>query len=60
MLESDRTCHFIYGLLEKAVSKILLYINKFNDSYATEIANHFSMNQQTVQYHMEKLEALPF
>lgn len=48
---------YIYSLLGETVSKLLLYINKFNESYATEIANHFSMNQQTVMYHLEKLES---
>lgn len=47
---------YIYSLLGETVSKILLYIHKFNDSYTTEIANHFSMSQQTVRYQMERLE----
>ena len=38
------------------MSRILLYLIKFEDSYATEIARHFTMKQQTVQYHMDKLE----
>ncbi len=48
---------FIYCLLGETVSKILLYINRFSDSYATEIADHFSMNQQTIQYNVERLES---
>lgn len=47
---------FIYGLFGETVSKILLYIKRFGDSYATEIAKNFSLNQQTVQYNVEKLE----
>ena len=56
-MEEKYDLRFIYGVLGETVSKILLYISKFNDSYATEIAKHFSMNQQTVLYHMEKLES---
>jgi DNA-binding transcriptional ArsR family regulator len=48
---------FIYSLLGETVTKILLYIHRFNDSYPTEIARHFAMNQQTVVYQMEKLES---
>ena len=55
-MEEKYDLGFIYGLLGKTVSRILLYINRFNESYATEIANHFSMKQQTVLYHMGKLE----
>lgn len=47
---------FIFGLIGKSASKILLYIHRFSDSYATEIARHFAMNQQTVMHQMEKLE----
>lgn len=47
---------YIYALLGETVSKALLYIARFGDSYPTEIANNFSMNQQRVQYRMEKLE----
>jgi DNA-binding transcriptional ArsR family regulator len=47
---------FIYGLLGETVSKLLLYINRFKESYATEMAEHFSMSQQTVRYNAEKLE----
>ena len=56
-MEKKYDLGFIYGVLGETVSKILLYISKFNDSYATEIANHFFMNQQTILYHMEKLES---
>ncbi len=48
---------FIYALLGETVSRALLYIARFGDSYPTEIANNFSMNQQRVQYQMEKLES---
>lgn len=47
---------FIYTLFGETVSRILLYISRFGDSYPTEIANNFSMNQRRVQYRMEKLE----
>ena len=47
---------FIYALLGETVSRVLLYIARFGDSYPTEIANNFSMNQRRVQYRMEKLE----
>ena len=47
---------FIYGLFGETVSRALLYIARFGDSYPTEIANNFSMNQRRVQYRMEKLE----
>jgi DNA-binding transcriptional ArsR family regulator len=52
----DYDLTFLYGLLGETAANILLYINKFGDSYATEIARHFSMHQQTVSYQMEKLE----
>ena len=38
------------------MSRILLYLNTFEESYATELARNFTMKQQTVQYHMDKLE----
>ncbi|MCK4807187.1 MAG: winged helix-turn-helix transcriptional regulator [Candidatus Aegiribacteria sp.] len=47
---------FIYTLFGETVSRTLLYIARFGDSYPTEIANNFSMNQRRVQYRMEKLE----
>lgn len=47
---------FLYGLFGETATKILLYIHRYGDSYATEIARHFSMHQQTVLYQMEKLE----
>lgn len=47
---------FIYTLIGETVSRTLLYIVRFGDSYPTEIANNFSMNQRRVQYRMEKLE----
>ena len=47
---------FIYALLGETVSRTLFYIARFGDSYPTEIANNFLMNQQRVQYRMEKLE----
>ncbi len=47
---------FIYGLLGETVTKILLFVHRFNDSYPTEIARCFSLHQQTVMYQMEKLE----
>ena len=47
---------FIYTLLGETVSRTLFYIARFGDSYPTEIANNFLMNQQRVQYQMEKLE----
>ncbi len=47
---------FIYSLLGETVSRTLFYIARFGDSYPTEIANNFLMNQQRVQYQMEKLE----
>jgi predicted ArsR family transcriptional regulator len=49
---------FIYGLFGENVSIILLYLNRFNEAYATEIAKQFCINQQTVQYQMDKLETL--
>ena len=52
----DYDLGFIYSLFGETASKILLYINTFNESYATEIAGHFLMKQQTVRYHLEKLE----
>ncbi len=48
--------NFIYTLLGETVSRTLLYIARFGDSYPTEIAKNFSMNQQRVQYQMKKLE----
>lgn len=47
---------FLYGLFGETAAKILLYIHRYGDSYATEIARHFSMHQQTVLYQMDKLE----
>jgi len=47
---------FVYGLLGETATKVLLYLHRFNESYATEIANHFSMSQQAVMYQMDKLE----
>ena len=47
---------FLYTLFGETVSRTLLYIARFGDSYPTEIANNFSMNQRRVQYRMEKLE----
>lgn len=47
---------FLYTLFGETVSRTLLYIARFGDSYPTEIANNFSMNLRRVQYGMEKLE----
>ena len=47
---------FLYTLFGETVSRTLLYIARFGDSYPTEIANNFSMNLRRVQYRMEKLE----
>ena len=52
----DYDLAFLYGLFGETAANILLYVHRFGDSYATEIARHFSMHQQTVLYQMEKLE----
>ena len=49
---------FIYGLFGENVTKILFYLNSFSEAYATEVAKQFCIKQQTVQYHMDKLETL--
>jgi DNA-binding transcriptional ArsR family regulator len=47
---------FIQALLGETAAMVLLYINRFSDSYATEIAQNFSYSQQTAQYNLVKLE----
>jgi DNA-binding transcriptional ArsR family regulator len=54
----DYDLGFIFGLFGEYTSRILLYLNRFKESYATEIARQFCVKQQTIQYHMDKLEAI--